>query len=249
MLEICGTFGASKSTGSAAPTVSSSDFPVPFSCFTCSTEKSYGAPAPPVSAPCEIHCEEVCAQSAHHTPYGATSCTGALFSCEAGRPLLLYAGTKARLRYQPPFLPACTQWPAVHTMLDLPGCAGSFTTVAEQTMWPWGLSKKTLPTGAALRVYGSPTGLAWTGWGSASVTPWSSEKSFVPSVLSLVCASFIVSGFQWPLMIGLTKSRASRSQSSLLQFFQAPFFHLSRSWRDVGRSLGSLKPPSSPLSP
>lgn len=30
-------------------------------------------------------------------------------------------------------------------------------------------------------------------------------------------------------MMGLTKSLASRSQSSLFQFFQAPFFHLSMS--------------------
>lgn len=49
------------------------------------------------------------------------------------------------LRYQPPDLPACTQWPAVQTRLDLPGWAGSLTTVAEQTIEPSGPSKKTLP--------------------------------------------------------------------------------------------------------
>ncbi len=56
------------------------------------------------------------------------------------------------LRYQPPALPACTQCPAVQTMFDLPGCAGSLTTVAEQTIEPSGPSKKTLPDSGTLRL-------------------------------------------------------------------------------------------------
>jgi hypothetical protein len=59
-------------------------------------------------------------------------------------PELLKDGTKAMLRYQPPPLPACTQCPAVHTRLDLPGWAGSFTTAAEQTLDPWGVMKKSV---------------------------------------------------------------------------------------------------------
>ena len=74
MLSIFGTAGALKSTGSAEPTVSSSDLPVPpFSGVTWITAKSYGAPWPPVAAPWSIHWSEVCAQSPHHTPYGAIS--------------------------------------------------------------------------------------------------------------------------------------------------------------------------------
>lgn len=66
---ICGTAGALNSTGSAEPTVSSSDLPVePFSGATCSTAKSYGAPCPPVDAPSAIHCSEVWAHRPHHTP-------------------------------------------------------------------------------------------------------------------------------------------------------------------------------------
>ncbi len=54
------------------------------------------------------------------------------------------------LRYQPPALPAWTQWPAVQTMLDLPGWAGSLITVAEQTIEPSGPSKNTLPDAGTL---------------------------------------------------------------------------------------------------
>ncbi|CAM5391054.1 hypothetical protein SVIOM74S_09598 [Streptomyces violarus] len=64
-----GTAGALKSTGSAEPTVSSSDLPpLPFSGVTWMTAKSYGAPSPPVEPPCSIHWSEVCAQSPHQTP-------------------------------------------------------------------------------------------------------------------------------------------------------------------------------------
>lgn len=63
------------------------------------------------------------------------------------------------------------------------------------------------------------------------MTPWSPERSFssTPLFLSGSSAPRIRSGSHSPLMIGLTKSLASRSQSSLFQFFQAPFFHLSMS--------------------
>src|SRR5215468_10122917 len=103
MLFTFGTAGALKFTGSAPPTVSSSDFPaLPCSGVTWMTEKSYGAPLPPVSPPWSIHCCEVFAASAHQTPYGATSDRAAFCSCPADLAWLLYDGTKAMLRYQPP---------------------------------------------------------------------------------------------------------------------------------------------------
>ena len=94
------------------------------------------------------------AQSAQNAPYGAISSGRAFSSAAADLPLSLYAGTKTMLRYQPPFAPAWTQCPAVHTRLDLPGFFGSLTTVPEQTMEPSGESKNTLPTGAAWSWYG-----------------------------------------------------------------------------------------------
>src|SRR4051794_13225953 len=132
-------------------------------------------------------------------------------------------------RYQPPSAPACTQWPAVHTVLDLPGCAGSSTTVAEQTIVPSGESKNTLPASGALAWYVGDTAFASTGSGVGSVTPWSPERSLSSTALSGSSAPRIRSGFHRPLMIGLMYSSASRSQSSLSHFFQAPFFHLSMS--------------------
>lgn len=84
-----GTAGALNSTGNAEPTVSSRDLPLPFSGVTCSTAKSYGAPAPPVGPPFAIHWSEVCAQSLHQTPYGATCSRGAPLSRAAGLPALL----------------------------------------------------------------------------------------------------------------------------------------------------------------
>src|SRR3990170_7137236 len=101
----------------------------------------------------------------------------AFSSSAADLPESLYDGTNAMLRYQPPLLPACTQWPAVHTMLDLPGLAGSCTTVADQTMVPSGESKNTFPAVAALSWYVGGTALASTGSGVGSVTPWSPERS------------------------------------------------------------------------
>ncbi len=89
MLATFGTACALNSTGSAEPTVSSRDFLLPFSGATCSTAKSYGAPAPPVGPPLAIHWSEVCAQSLHQTPNGATVSRGAPLSCAAGLPALL----------------------------------------------------------------------------------------------------------------------------------------------------------------
>ncbi len=77
--------GALKFTGSAEPTVSSSDLPPPSCGVTCSTAKSYEAPSPPVWPPCSIHWSEVCAQSLHQTPYGATCSCVALWSCSVER--------------------------------------------------------------------------------------------------------------------------------------------------------------------
>src|SRR5690242_3018134 len=178
MLWIFAAAGALKFTGSAEPTISSRDLPdPPFSGVTWMTAKSYEAPSPPVSPPCSIHWSEVCAQSPHQTPYGATSSREAFANSAADRASLLYDGTNAMFRYQPPSLPACTQWPAVHTMLDLPGLAGSCTTVAEQTIVPSGESKNTLPATGTLSWYVADTALASTGAGSGSVTPWSPEMS------------------------------------------------------------------------
>src|SRR5215217_3098838 len=95
------------------------------------------------------------------------------------------------LRYQPPSPPACTQWPAVQTRLDLPGWFASLTTVPEQTIAPSGESKKTLPTGAAYSWYGVFSAAAFTGVGSGSLTPWSAAASFVETVLSASFADFI----------------------------------------------------------
>ncbi|CAM5629218.1 hypothetical protein STENM223S_07396 [Streptomyces tendae] len=156
------------------------------------------------------------------------------------------------LRYQPPLPPACTQWPAVHTMLDLPGWFTSLITVPEQTIEPSGESKKTLPTGAAFSWYGFFSATASTGAGSGSVAPWSAAASLV-TVLSASLADFIRSGFHRPSITGLTKSLASLSQVSLSQFFQPPSFHwstsmpcsLSRSARLVGRPPFPL--PASPV--
>src|SRR3954447_23698920 len=115
------------------------------------------------------------------------------------------------LRYQPPLPPACTQWPAVHTRLDLPGWLTSLMTVPEQTIEPSGESKKTLPTGAAYWWYGVFSAVASTGAGSGSLTPWSAAASFAEIVLSGSLADFIRSGFHSPSITGLTKSLASLS--------------------------------------
>src|SRR5438270_13903192 len=93
-------------------------------------------------------------QSAQNLPYGATSWAGVLAPWFIGTPLWLYDGTKTMLRIQLPFLPEWTQWPAVHTRLDLPGCAGSSTIVPEQAIGPSGPSTTSLPIGAMWRSYG-----------------------------------------------------------------------------------------------
>lgn len=54
-------------------------------------------------------------------------------------------------------------------MLDFPGCAGSFTTVAEQTIEPSGPSKNSFPDSAALSWKGVCTPTARTGTGVGSV--------------------------------------------------------------------------------
>ncbi len=82
---------------------------------------------------------------------------------------------------------------------------------------------------AALSWYVAGTASALTGAGSGSVTPWSPEMSLSSTSWSGSSASRIRSGSHRPSMIGLTKSCASRSQSSLSQFFQAPFFQSSTS--------------------
>ncbi len=133
------------------------------------------------------------------------------------------------LRYQPPLPPACTQWPAVHTRLDLPGWLTSLITVPEQTAGPSGESKKTLPTGAALRWYGVFSACARTGAGSGSLTPWPADASFVVTVLFASSADRIRSGFHRPSITGLTKSLASLSHLSLSQSFQPPSFQRSTS--------------------
>src|SRR6478752_698371 len=205
MLSISGTAGALNSTGRAEPTVSSRDLPVgPFSGATWSTAKSYGAPCPPVAAPWLIHWSEVCAHWPHHTPYGAICSLDAFCSSAVDMPVSLYEGTKAMLRYQPPFLPACTQWPAVQTMLDLPGWAGSCTTVAEQTIEPSGPSNRSFPDAGALSWYGVLRPAASTGAGVGSVTPSSPEMSLSTGFSGGLSASRIRSGSQRSSMIGLT---------------------------------------------
>ncbi len=195
-------------------------------------------------APSAIHWSEVLTHSAHHTPYGAICSRVAFSRAEVASAESLYEGTKAMLRYQPPFFPLCTQCPAVQTMLDLPGCAGSFTTVAEQTMEPSGPSKKTFPDSGALSWYFASTAFARTGSGAGSVTPLSPEMSSSSTGLSGRSASRIRSGFQRSSMIGLTKSLASRSHLSRSQFFHSPLRHLSRSipcsFRRSFRSSGIL---------
>lgn len=89
-------------------------------------------------------------------------------------------------------------------MLDLPGCAGSFTTVAEQTMEPSGPSKKTLPDAGTFEWYGATAGLADTGTGVGSVTPWSLPASGSTDGRCGSSASRIRSGSHRPSMIGLT---------------------------------------------
>lgn len=153
------------------------------------------------------------------------------------------------LRYQPPWAPACTQCPAVHTRLLRPGLAGSPTTVAEQTAWPSGMSKSSLPVAGEAWWYGVERRCARIAAGSRSVVPSSTRprsgrcsSSGVPSALRSRSAS------QRSLMMGLMKSAASRSHLSLSQSFQPPFFsasaHWSRSSRLVGRAVGSWRPPS-----
>lgn len=93
--------------------------------------------------------------------------------------------------------------PAVHTMSDLPGWAGSSTTVAEQTIVPSGESKNTLPASGTLSWYVGDTGFASTGAGSGSVTPWSPERSLSWTPRSGSSASRIRSGSHRPSMIGL----------------------------------------------
>src|SRR3954454_2528820 len=133
------------------------------------------------------------------------------------------------LRYQPPLPPACTQWRAVHTRLDLPGWLTSLMTVPEQTIEPSGESKKTLPTGAAWSWYGVFSAVASTGAGSESLTPWSAAASLVDTVLSAAFADCIRCGFHSPLITGLTKSLAVLSHLSLSQSFQPPLAHWSTS--------------------
>lgn len=90
-------------------------------------------------------------------------------------------------------------------MFDLPGCAGSVTTVAEQTIEPSGPSKKSFPAYGALSWYGVPTAAAFTGCGVGSVTPWSPEMSLSSTSLSgFLSASRIRSGSHRPSMMGLT---------------------------------------------
>ncbi|MBC9728492.1 hypothetical protein H8R17_27940 [Streptomyces sp. TRM68367] len=137
-----------------------------------------------MSEPSRIHSFEVEAQSAHQLPYGATSEAPVLLSSASDLPRSLQAGTKTMLRYQPPLPPACTQWPANHTRLDLPGWLTSLMTVPEQTAGPSGESKKTLPTGAAFSWYGVFWAVARTGAGCRSLTPWPAGASFVVTVLS-----------------------------------------------------------------
>ncbi|MGX1303721.1 hypothetical protein RKD35_005209 [Streptomyces albogriseolus] len=154
------------------------------------------------------------------------------------------------LRYQPPSAPACTQCPAVHTRLDLPGWLTSLITVPEQTAGPSGESKNTFPTGAAFSWYGVFSATAVTGAGSGSLSPWAAEASLVVTVFSASSAECIRSGFQRPSMTGLTKSRASRSHSSLSQSFQPPSRQRSTSmpwsFRRSARSAGTrTSPPAS----
>ncbi len=146
------------------------------------------------------------------------------------------------LRIQPPRLPECTQWPAVHTRLDLPGCAGSSTIVPEQTIGPFGLSKKIFPTGAMCRWYGRATCSAVTGRGSGSVA---SNSLPAPVAFTPISGEFFAlasrSVFQWSLMTGLAKSDALRAHLS--QFCQPPSCHFFRSSRLVGMPLGIWRPP------
>lgn len=180
---------------------------------------------------------------------GRAAPSPALRSAAPLRPLSLKDGTKTMLRYHPPCAPACTQWPAVHTRLLRPGFAGSLTTVAEQTAWPSGMSKSSLPVAGEDSWYGVARRCARIAAGSGSVVPSSARprsgrcsSSGVPSALRSRSAS------QRSLMTGLMKSAASRSHLSLSQFFQPPSFsasaHLSRSSRLVGRAVGSWSPPS-----
>lgn len=143
----------------------------------------------------------VWAHSPHHCPYGATSRGEELRSWDGGRPRLLYAGTNMMLRSQPPFRPECTQCPAVATRLDLPGLRGSLTTVPEQTIGPFGVSMKTLPAGAAWRVYGVFTPRAFTGRGSGpeAAAPEAASTS-AGTRLPLSSASSMRFRFQWSLM-------------------------------------------------
>ena len=94
MLPISGTAGASKSTGSAEPTVSSRDLPpLPFSGVTwMHGEVVRGTRRRPSRPPCAIHWSEVCAQSPHQTPYGATSSWVAFSSSAADLASSLYDG-------------------------------------------------------------------------------------------------------------------------------------------------------------
>ncbi len=94
---------------------------------------------------------------------------------------------------------------------------------------PSGESKNTFPAVAAFAWYVGWTAAAFTGAGVGSVTPWSPERSLSSTPLSGSFARRMRSGSHRSLMIGLTKSFASRSQSSSFQSFQAPFFHLSMS--------------------
>ena len=89
-------------------------------------------------------------------------------------------------------------------MFDLPGCAGSFTTVAEHTIEPSGLSKKSLPSSGRFWWYGAFTAAALTGAGAGSVTPLSPEMSLGTVFSGGLSALRIRSGSHRPWMIGLT---------------------------------------------
>lgn len=89
-------------------------------------------------------------------------------------------------------------------MLDLPGWAGSCTTVAEQTIDPSGPSNSSLPDVGALAWYGARRFAASTGAGVGSVTPSSPEMSLSTGFSGGLSASRIRSGFQRSSMIGLT---------------------------------------------
>ncbi len=125
--------GALNHTGTEPPTVSSRDLPPAVGLATRMTPKSYWLHAPPTSASASFgHCGEVMASTTPHSPKGS-ACAWVPVLPLLTAPELLNAGAKVMLVWNVPPLPPCRQWLAVHTRLLLPGCAGSETTVPEQT--------------------------------------------------------------------------------------------------------------------